>query len=58
VLFQFGDNDPHVPKDRAELFFAAANEPKEMKLYEAGHGLNEESTLDRKEWLKNRLGLY
>jgi len=28
VLFQFGLDDPHVPKERAEEFFNAANEPK------------------------------
>ena len=57
VFFQFGNDDPHVPLDRANSFFAAAQEPKEMKVYEAGHGLSEESTQDRKEWLKKQLGL-
>jgi predicted esterase len=57
ILFQFGDNDPHVPIERADEFFAAAKEPKEMKVYEAGHGLSEKSTMDRKSWLKNKLGL-
>lgn len=40
VFFQFGTNDPHVPKERAEEFFNATKQPKEMKWYEAGHGLN------------------
>ena len=57
VLFQFGTNDPHVPKERAEEFFAAANEPREMKWYESGHGLNGNATDDRKTWLKNNLEL-
>ncbi len=57
LFFQFGNNDPHVPTERADEFFAAAKEPKEMKVYESGHGLNEESTQDRKVWLKNQLGL-
>ncbi|NJC96286.1 MAG: hypothetical protein C3F07_07010 [Anaerolineales bacterium] len=57
VLFQFGTDDPHVPKERAEEFFASAREPKEMKWYEAGHGLNEDATQDRKAWLRERLGL-
>ncbi|HLO13590.1 MAG TPA: dienelactone hydrolase family protein [Anaerolineales bacterium] len=57
VFFQFATEDFHVPKERAEEFFAAANEPKEMKWYEAGHGLNEEATRDRKAWLKQKLGL-
>jgi len=57
VFFQFGTDDPHVPKERAEEFFGAALQPKEMKYYEAGHGLNSESTADRKQWLKEKLEL-
>ena len=57
VFFQFGTNDPHVPKERAEEFFASANEPKEMTWYESGHGLNEVATSDRKKWLREKLGL-
>jgi len=57
LLFQFGTDDLHVPKERAEEFFAAAKEPKEIKWYESGHGLNMEATADRKGWLKKELGL-
>jgi dienelactone hydrolase len=57
VFFQFASDDPHVPKERAEEFFEAAKEPKEMKWYEAGHGLNEEASRDRKTWLKKKLRL-
>ena len=57
VFFQFGTDDPHVPKERAEEFFASANEPKEMTWYESGHGLNEVATSDRKKWLREKLGL-
>jgi len=57
VFFQFATDDPHVPKERAEEFFAAAIEPKEMKWYQAGHALNPDATLDRKAWLKENLGL-
>jgi dienelactone hydrolase len=57
VLFQFATDDFHVPKERAEEFFAAARAPKLMKWYEAGHGLNETATEDRKAWLKERLRL-
>lgn len=57
ILFQFGMDDPHVPKERAEEFFVAANEPKEVKWYEVGHGLNDGATSDRKAWLKEKLGL-
>jgi dienelactone hydrolase len=57
VFFQFATDDFHVPKERAEEFFAAAKEPKEVKWYEAGHGLDEDATNDRKAWLKQKLGL-
>jgi len=57
VFFQFGTDDPHVPKKRAEEFFAAAKEPKEIKWYETGHGLDMEAAVDRKDWLKKELGL-
>lgn len=57
VFFQFATDDPHVPKERAEEFFATATEPKVMKWYEAGHALNPDATLDRKAWLKEKLGL-
>jgi dienelactone hydrolase len=57
VFFQFATDDFHVPKERAEEFFAAAKDPKEIKWYEAGHGLNEDATHDRKTWLKQKLGL-
>jgi dienelactone hydrolase len=57
VFFQFATDDFHVPKERAEEFFAAAKDPKEMKWYEAGHGLNEAATHDRKAWLKEKLRL-
>ncbi len=57
VFFQFATDDFHVPKERAEEFFDAAKYPKEMKWYQAGHGLNEDATRDRKAWLKQKLGL-
>lgn len=57
VLFQFGTDDPHVPRDRAQEFFRAAKPPRELKWYEAGHGLSEDATVDRRNWLKQNLGL-
>jgi predicted esterase len=57
VFFQFGTDDPHVPNERAVEFFAATNEPKEMKWYESGHRLNQAATSDRKIWLREKLGL-
>jgi predicted esterase len=57
IFLQFGTDDPHVPKERADEFSAAAKSPKEIKWYQSGHGLNEEATNDRKEWLKQKLEL-
>jgi dienelactone hydrolase len=57
VLFQFATNDLHVPKERAQEFFDAAREPKVLKWYDAGHGLNAEATADREAWLKEQLKL-
>ena len=57
VLLQFGTKDPYVPKARAEAFFDAAKEPKQVKYYEAGHPLNNEAIRDRQAWLKQQLGL-
>ena len=57
ILFQFSNDDFHVPRERAEEFFAAAKEPKEVRWYQAGHGLNEEATQERKAWLKEALSL-
>lgn len=57
ILFQFGNDDFHVPLERVEEFFAAAKEPKEKKIYTSGHHLNEEAAKDRNAWLKGQLGL-
>jgi dienelactone hydrolase len=57
ILFQFGDDDPHVPQPRAEELFDAAGEPKELRWYQAGHGLNSAAAEDRINWLTNQLGL-
>jgi dienelactone hydrolase len=57
LFFQFATDDFHVPRERAEEFFAAAQDPREVRWYEAKHGLNEEATRDRKVWLQQMLGL-
>lgn len=57
LLFQFGTDDPHVPRERAGAFFAAARPPKEARYYEAGHGLNEAAREERMEWLRKQMGL-
>jgi uncharacterized protein len=57
ILFQFARSDRHVPVERAEEFYAAAADPKQIRWYEAGHGLNAEATRDREAWLAEGLAL-
>ena len=57
IMFQFATDDFHVPRGRAEEFFEAAGEPKELHWYEAGHGLNEKATQERMRWLRENLSL-
>ena len=56
-LFQFANTDRFVPKGAAESFFAAAPEPKQIRWYEGGHGLNEQARRDRIAWLIAQLKL-
>lgn len=57
VLFQFGRDDPHVPRDRAEEFYNSAKKPREIRWYESGHGLDDMASADRKAWLGRQLKL-
>ena len=57
VLFQFATHDEHVPKERADEFYATAAQPKEISWYDAGHELNEDARHDRIAWLSDRLAL-
>lgn len=57
LLFQFAKHDLHVPRWSAEVFFSAAKEPKEIRWYNAGHGLNEQAALERIAWLAQELDL-
>jgi predicted esterase len=53
ILFQFGKDDPHVPRDRAESFAAAAKGPKVVKWYDGGHALDEHARSDRLAWIQS-----
>ncbi|MBU1049171.1 hypothetical protein KKG90_04000 [Candidatus Bipolaricaulota bacterium] len=57
ILFQFGVHDPHVPLGRATAFADAADEPKQVQTYEAGHALNEQAKQDRMAWLRQQLAI-
>ena len=55
ILFQFADQDEHVPPSRATALAAAANEPKTVRTYSADHALSAEATRERIAWLKKTL---
>ena len=57
LLFQFGRDDPHVPVERGQTFYDAAREPKHIRWYDCGHGLNAQATEDRVAWLSEQLEL-
>lgn len=57
LLFQFGENDVHVPVERGQQFFHAAAAPKEIQWYDAGHGLSPQASADRMDWLSRQLKL-
>jgi predicted esterase len=57
LLFQFARDDFHVPQERASAFCEAAAEPKQIRWYDAGHGLNEKAAQDRVAWLSEQLRL-
>ena len=57
ILLQFGHHDPHVTDARAQAFFDAAGEPKQILWYDAGHHLNDQAVADRQAWLRKTLKL-
>ena len=57
-LFQFGKGDFYVSQADAAVLFAAAPQPKERKMYEAGHKMALDVIVkDRDEWLVKQLKL-
>jgi fermentation-respiration switch protein FrsA (DUF1100 family) len=57
LLFQFARDDHHVPPEQATAFFEAAGQPKEIRWYDAQHGLNRLAAIDRIVWLSEQLQL-
>lgn len=57
VLMQFADNDEHVSAERRRQLAEAAPEGTQVRVYNAGHELNAESTRERLEWLRMTLRL-
>lgn len=57
LFFQFSQKDGFVPLERAEALFAAGSEPKQMKMYDASHELDEAARADRERFLVDVLSL-
>jgi uncharacterized protein len=57
LLIQNGRQDELVPAPDAELLHAAAQEPKAIQWYMAGHGLNQQALFARHDWLVEQIGL-
>jgi len=57
LLFQNGRSDQLVTVEDAEALHAAAPQPKTIRWYDAGHGLNAEARADRLAWLAEQIGI-
>ena len=57
VLMQFADNDEHVSTARREQLAAAAPRGTDVRVYKAGHELNDTATNERLAWLRQNLAL-
>jgi len=57
LLLQNGRLDNLVPVADAEALHAAAPDPKTIRWYAAGHGLNLQAAWDRHDWLHEQIGL-
>ena len=57
LLFQAGRTDNAVLLADAQALYNAAAEPKEFRIYEAGHSLNQQALDERQAWWSEKLGL-
>ena len=57
LLLQNGTTDNLVPVPDAQVLQAAAPQPKTIRWYDAGHGLNQQAMFDRLDWLHEQIGL-
>ena len=57
LLLQSGRFDNLVPAADAQALHAAAPQPRTIRWYDAGHGLNQQAAFDRHDWLHEQLGL-
>jgi dienelactone hydrolase len=57
LLVQSGRTDNLVPAADAEALHAATPDPKTIRWYDAGHGLDQQAFFDRLDWLHEEIGL-
>ena len=57
LLLQNGRLDNLVPEADAEELHTAAPQPKTIRWYVAGHGLDQQALWDRHDWLHEQIGL-
>ena len=57
LLLQNGRSDDLVPAADGQALHTAAPEPKTIRWYDAGHGLNLQALWDRHDWLQEEIGL-
>jgi uncharacterized protein len=57
LLVQSGRSDTLVPAADAQALHTAVPNPKTVRWYEAGHGLNQQAFFDKLDWLTEHIGL-
>ena len=57
LLLQNGTVDEFIPRPDAAELHAAAPQPKEVRWYDAGHGLSPQAGADRYAWLHQQIGI-
>jgi dienelactone hydrolase len=57
LLFQAGTNDENIPEADARRYHQAASQPKQLRWYAAGHGLNCAAREDMMAWLASQIGI-
>lgn len=57
LLLQSGRWDNLVPAADAQAVHTAAPQPRTIRWYDAGHGLNQQAVLDRLDWLHETIGI-
>jgi dienelactone hydrolase len=57
LLIQIGEKDVSIPRASAERLYKAASDPKLLRWYDGGHGLNNQARLDSSAWLQKQIGI-